>query len=760
MKTLRRLTDVSSVIKYSFIFFCFLAFNKLENTILPYSSALLVTAMLNGLSVLVTPLLYLLSFFVLGGFDLLAPASIFAGVIMIAVLIYRKFKFNYSIEIIVFTLIGLVGFIFLGSDNQSLSLEKRILTVILTIMLTILTNICGKAIKTKGLKFKFSLDELACLFVVVALFGLGVCRLISPFAWKGVCALCLLVVCFIYRVGVCSILSTVLGLGLALFYNDLNYVAVLLVWSVSIECFLRLSKYASALALLISDYLIQVIFSVYPDYQVIDFVCILIGCAVFCLIPTSILKNLKEHLYSFREKQLTRQSINRCRTVLSGRLYDLSAVFTEMANAFTAFKKNNVTESGAKVYMQKQVVDTICHECSAYSRCHLSKNGLKDELSKLIDIGFAKGKLSLIDMPKDIAKNCYNPNNILFGLNKMLADYRLKLLEDKNLSNGRDLIASEALGVAEILRGLALDTGSLVKYHSTLERKLCDSLLKCGFFVNELLIYGENDLVSVSLVTAMNEFSLTGMQAVISKVLGLPMELTDRAKITEEKCYLSFRRAVDFDAVFGVAKAVKDGSEQSGDTHSVIRINNDRFLVALSDGMGSGKQANAVSSASLSLIESFYKAGLDSNLILQTVNKLLAINSEDTFTALDVCIIDLKSCSADFIKYGAPYGFIINDNGIKIVEGNTLPLGILDQLKPSVATTCMNGGDMVVLVTDGISDAFSSSGEIIDYLRTVPAKNPQTLADGILQKAIELSNGKHNDDMSVLAVRVFKKNVC
>ena len=88
-----------------------------------------------------------------------------------------------------------------------------------------------------------------------------------------------------------------------------------------------------------------------------------------------------------------------------------------------------------------------------------------------------------------------------------------------------------------------------------------------------------------------------------------------------------------------------------------------------------------------------------------------------------------------------------------------MPLGILEQLKPSVATTMLDGGDMVILITDGISDAFGSSGEIIDFLRSVPAKNPQTLADELLHKALDLTGGKKNDDMTVLAVRIFKKNI-
>ena len=239
--------------------------------------------------------------------------------------------------------------------------------------------------------------------------------------------------------------------------------------------------------------------------------------------------------------------------------------------------------------------------------------------------------------------------------------------------------------------------------------------------------------------------------------MGQDMILCDKNNLSVDKCYLVFRKQPPFDAVFGVAKTTKEGSNKSGDTHSVMKLSGDKFMVALSDGMGSGDNAEKISSVAISLIESFYKAGLSGNLILSTVNKLLAINSEDTFTALDISVIDLKTCQADFIKYGSPYGFIIGENGIRIIEGNTLPLGILDELKPSVCQADLSGDNMVLLVTDGVSDAFGSSGEIIDFIRSVPALNPQTLADSIVAKAIELNDGKPKDDMTALAVRLFKK---
>ena len=87
-----------------------------------------------------------------------------------------------------------------------------------------------------------------------------------------------------------------------------------------------------------------------------------------------------------------------------------------------------------------------------------------------------------------------------------------------------------------------------------------------------------------------------------------------------------------------------------------------------------------------------------------------------------------------------------------------MPLGILDQLNPSVCQANIDDNAIILLVTDGVSDAFGSSGEIIDFLRTLPAKNPQTLTDSILKKAIELCDGKPIDDMTALAVRIFKKS--
>ncbi|MBE5737571.1 MAG: hypothetical protein E7348_04135 [Clostridiales bacterium] len=757
MKSLIKYFDFATAVKLTLTLILFLVFNSLEKQILPYSSALLVALLVFDSSIFFTSLLYLSAFLIMGEVGLLGAGAIFLAVIIPIICIYKHYKINSQFEYIAYAFVGMLGFVFLGSSTTDITLEKRIFTAILTALLTLISLISAKAVSQKGLKFKLGFDETLSLCVLIAIFGIGASNLISPFVWKGIAVFLILLVCYMYRTGIATVICAVFGISLAVYYSNLNYISIFLVYGIFCESLSPFSRYASALSILVADYLIQGIFQVYDSYTYLNLISIVSGCFLFCIIPSELLKSTKDKLYLFREKQLVRQTINRNRSALSGKLYDLSTVFTEMASAFDLFEKHSISEDSAKRIMEKDIINNICKNCDNFHKCKKQEQYVSTSIHKMVDIGFAKGKLSLIDMPKELSAFCIKAHNILYGLNKSLADYRTRLIENQNLAVGRQLIASEVLGVAEVLRGLALDTGSLLKFHNKLERKLCDNLYKSGFLVTELLLYGNEDNLSVSLIIMMKEFSLSELQKVISMTLGVQMVLNQRINVTTDKLYLSFIKATEFDAVFGISKVTKDGSLLSGDTYSTTRITNDKILVALSDGMGSGEQAQAISSASLSLIESFYKAGLQDQLILNTVNKLLTINTEDTFTALDICVIDLKTCSADFIKYGSPYGFIINDNGIKIVEGNSLPLGIIDGLKPAVATTTLNDGDIVLLLSDGISDAFSSSGEIIDFLRTLTPKNPQSLSDKVLNMAIELNDGQKKDDMTALAVRVYKK---
>ena len=207
-----------------------------------------------------------------------------------------------------------------------------------------------------------------------------------------------------------------------------------------------------------------------------------------------------------------------------------------------------------------------------------------------------------------------------------------------------------------------------------------------------------------------------------------------------KNCWL-LRRLPRFDAAFGIASATKAGETASGDTCSVIRIDERTFLCALSDGMGSGEQARRISDCAVSLIESFYRAGMAGETVLSTVNRLLSFNREESFACIDMATVNLDTGRADIIKIGSPLGFLLADDSIEILESNSLPLGVLEGVRPTALQRSLSDGNVLLLISDGITAAFGSSTDIADFLARARTDNPQTLADGLLAAALSKTGG-------------------
>ena len=218
---------------------------------------------------------------------------------------------------------------------------------------------------------------------------------------------------------------------------------------------------------------------------------------------------------------------------------------------------------------------------------------------------------------------------------------------------------------------------------------------------------------------------------------------------------VNLKTAPKIECLFGVAQKTKNGSKASGDSYSVVRLNGDKVLFAISDGMGSGEKAEQTSELSIGLVENFYKAGFDNDLILSTVNKLLALHKEEIFSALDICVLDEKSGLIDFIKMASPNSFVLNEDGCQVVETGALPLGIVDESQPLVKKLVVSAKDFVILVSDGIADSFENNEEFVESVKSIKTKNPQEFADQLLEKSLASNNGYAVDDMTVLVVKII-----
>jgi stage II sporulation protein E len=172
--------------------------------------------------------------------------------------------------------------------------------------------------------------------------------------------------------------------------------------------------------------------------------------------------------------------------------------------------------------------------------------------------------------------------------------------------------------------------------------------------------------------------------------------------------------------------------------------------------MGSGEYARKISESTISLLESFYRAKMPSPLVLSAVNKLMTFSKEESFACIDIAVIDLDNGKADVVKIGSPLAFILSGNTVKVLETTSLPLGILDCLRPDTSSYTLAENDVLLFLSDGIADAFGSTADLYEALRVCPVKNPQQLADSLLERALNAYGGVAKDDMTAVAVRLFK----
>ena len=107
------------------------------------------------------------------------------------------------------------------------------------------------------------------------------------------------------------------------------------------------------------------------------------------------------------------------------------------------------------------------------------------------------------------------------------------------------------------------------------------------------------------------------------------------------------------------------------------------------------------------------------------------------------------------MKIGSPLGFILSENKIEILESESLPLGILDGVRPTTMRKKLGDGDTILFISDGVTDAFGSSADIAEFLETLSPRNPQSLADALIEEGLRREDGSARDDMTAVAVRLF-----
>lgn len=741
------------------IYVCFAAafvFSDCAVKGVPLALGLLFAALLCGTNVIVTPVLFALASVVNLNL-LISLIAIFQGAFFGALtFLYRRSGRKIRYEAIAYLIIALAPYIafapWLGAEDFIIT-NGYALRGISAGVVIIFSYFCLKsvyAVMFRLQRCRLREDELVCLAVVYAVCGAGLFSLCGEAFY-----ICFSSAIIVFSVRVArspSALIAALCAALPSALVNLSFLplTVYIIISCGALVFSGAGRFASgAVTGAATAYYMYVAgcFNCPVPLIVTYSLLLFTACFLPSLPKSEKLAELKSRLLV--KDVLPETAVIRSRRRTGEKLYRISEVFREIECAFIALDEN-IHDNAARARMGVELKEKCCKSCDRAAKCE--KSSVYTGFKRLIDAGCIKGRVNLIDLPSEMTVNCSRPADVLNQLNIILTDYRRYMTETENARSGRKMLAEQARGVAEVMKSCAVDLSKTQSFSGAAE-SVKKALSSRGISCPEVYIDadGANELCAVIL----GRTDLKVMTETITSTLKRKYVLKDKINYDGEKSCLIFSAPPRLDAAFGVAYAIKNGEKVSGDTHSVIRINDHSFLMALSDGMGSGEYARKVSESAISLIEAFYRAEMPEDNVLNTINKLLSFNRDERFTCIDIAAVNLDTGRADFVKIGSPAGIILREGEIKILESNSLPLGILDNLRPTVSTDMLKAGDLVVFMSDGITSAFPSATDLYEFLQELKPLNPQNLADKILAGALDKTGHSVTDDMTVLCTRIF-----
>lgn len=765
MKTYQK-TDYTRVFLHFalFIALVFLRFTLPNGE--PFGLALVYASISAGFSPIFCPLFYFVTSVVGGDRNEIliycGQALLMAGGFFLRMMLLRKKSRARDLPPLIALTLSLVLFVVLspfslyplGVAFLDDTLTQKILISGGIFLLSAIFHIAMRALTKKVLKCRLKESELLfCIFLFVTV-GVGICRLLGLNAYTGIAFFILLLFACTVKDASTLVCAFVVALPPFLLYG--YPFARFFIYGLCITFFIRYGRLAGACAFLCAFFcygLFDGLYAYQAEALVPAVLSAVLPALAFTLLPVPLIRNLENRLIFYREKHLSRIAINRNRTAIGKQLFEISAVFREIESTFLSLGTTEA-EEGAKDFLLGGVMEETCRKCTQYKEC--LKRGVPEQIKKLIEVGCMKGKVSLIDIPALISELCINQSGVLYAVNLRLGDYKKYMLEAENAQEGRIMLSRQAQGVSEILRDLALEQSQPLRIYTDKEHALNIALLKVGIVCSEVLVYGEEDSPTVSLISY-GKTDVKKIANVATNLFGKEMTIAKRLTLGNDKYCCILRKKPKYDAAFGVASIKKAGERASGDTHSVIKIDEHRFMTILCDGMGSGEYAKRVSETTISLLESFYRAKMPAETVLSTINKLLTFSKEETFACVDIAVVELENGHTDIVKIGSPVGFILSGSTVKVLENGSLPLGILDALRPSASSYVLEENDVLLFLSDGITGAFGSTTDLYEVLKILPIRNPQQLVDSLLEKALQAYGGVAKDDMTAVAVRIFKR---
>lgn len=314
-------------------------------------------------------------------------------------------------------------------------------------------------------------------------------------------------------------------------------------------------------------------------------------------------------------------------------------------------------------------------------------------------------------------------------------------------------------------QGELLEQSARVDYF---ENRIMENLGRLGVVVSKAVpIKRKNDRIEVYVSCYMQKENVVNgkmLSEKISRIIGKHMVCVDRNEdvVGAMESTFYFIEEGKYMLTTGVMRKNRDGEVFCGDNFSVTKLDTQKAVLMLSDGMGSGENAYVKSGQIVDLLEQLLSAGFCRELAIELLNSFISFLADGNVSStLDLTVIDFYTGTTDFIKLGASTTFIKRKDGkVEYIRSTSLPVGVLEQVEFDTCARKLYHGDMIVMVSDGILDGIIFENKetyLADLIAKIETNNVQMVAKIIMEDIETMQRGSMRDDSTVLAAGIWER---
>ena len=211
-----------------------------------------------------------------------------------------------------------------------------------------------------------------------------------------------------------------------------------------------------------------------------------------------------------------------------------------------------------------------------------------------------------------------------------------------------------------------------------------------------------------------------------------------------------------------LAAAMVPARHVGGDFYDHFALDDRRLAIAVGDVSGKGVPAALFMAIARTVLRTVARAGGGAAEILAAANAALCEdNAEAMFVTLAFAIVDARTGAAEIASAGHEEVYLVTRaGGVGKIAPMGPALGLFGGARFGSRTERLAPGDWIVFATDGVTEAFSATGEVFGNDRleariaALAAEGPGEMIAGVSATIADFAHGvPQSDDLTGLALR-------